>query len=130
MNILNPLVTNRRVLTLLCVCPVDKSVSNWKRLCYGIFTLFVITSNLCGFVASSLFFVKFVSSDLEMSLHALLQICALTSATYMSIIGIVSRKKIGAIFENLWQIYKSGEISYETDCSLIFNRHLFIHKNR
>lgn len=114
MNIINPLVTNRRMLTLLCVCPVDHSVNTWKRLSYKIFTLFVITSNLCGLVASSLFFAKFVSSDLEMSLHALLQMCALTSATYMSIIGIVSRKKIGAIFENLWQIHKSGEISFET----------------
>lgn len=108
MNI-NPLKTNRKLLILLCVCPPAKSISKWKRFGCALFTIVIIASNLCGLIASSSFFIKFVSSDLEMSLHALLQMCACTSAIYMHIIGIISNNRINDIFENLNKIYVEGK---------------------
>ena len=106
---MTPLKINRRVLTWLCVYPVDEVTSKCKNLSYILCTVLTLAANTCGLLASSACFAKYVSNDMELSLHALLQICALTSATYMMIIALFSRRNVKMIFDNLAKIHESGK---------------------
>lgn len=108
MKRINPLQTNQQVLRMLCVCPFAKETSPWTKVLCISFTAFIFMSNLCGIIASITFFTKFVSSDLELSLHALLQIAALTAAIYMNANALFSRNKINTIFQKLETIYESS----------------------
>lgn len=109
------LAVNRRVLTLLYVCPTTEGTNKWKEIFYIVFTTLTTAANVCGFIASSFFFGKFVTTDLESSLHALLQMAALGAATYMLVVGLFSRHEINEIFNHLKKIYD------ESKCWLEFN---------
>lgn len=115
---MRPLQTNKRVLTLLCLYPSDESVSKWKQLTLAVFTFLIIAANMCGLIASSFYFVKFVSTDLETSLHALLQMAALSAATYMLVIGLVLRQKINDIFSRLKNIYDASKNNFQENNGL------------
>lgn len=106
---LDVLAVNRRVLTLLYLCPTSGTNSKWIDVFYIIFTILTIVVNVCGFIASSLFFGKFATTDLESSLHALLQMAALGAATYMLVIGLFSRHEINEIFNHLKKIYNESK---------------------
>lgn len=106
---MQPLATMKQVLTVLCVYPAKENASHCKKLMYILITAFVMVVNLAGLIASFAFFLRFVSSDFESSLHALLQICALSAATYMLAIGFISRHKTKSIFNNLSTIYEASK---------------------
>lgn len=106
---MTPLKINQRILTWLCVYPVNGVTSKCKHLSYILCTVLTLAANICGLLASSACFAKFVSNDMELSLHALLQICALSSATYMMIIALFSRRNVKMIFDSLAKIHDSGK---------------------
>lgn len=106
---MEPLQTIKQVLTVLCVYPAPVKTSQWLKLLYTLVTVLVVAANLAGLIASLVFFFEFVSSDFESSLHALLQICALSAATYMHAIGLFSRHRIKIVFENLGKIYEASK---------------------
>lgn len=102
---MNPLVTNKKVLTWLCLCPAEKSTKwSWK-LIYAIFALTIFTGNLCAFVVSVVYFMQFVSTDLEGCLYALYQIGAFSALIYMTMTAFYLRHEISALFESLSEIY-------------------------
>lgn len=106
---MQPLTTNRHVLSVLCVYPVDEGTSRSKKLTYILFTVFVFAGNLTGFTTSVAFFLKFLSSDFGSSLHALLQICAFIASTYVLVVGLHSRHEIRNNFKRLAKIYDASK---------------------
>lgn len=100
-----PLAFHQRMWTLLCVCPLNKDSTTWKRWFCVIFlsTIFVLNVSL---VLSSITFVsEFWSSDLKGSLHALFQLATHMGVVYVVIVQIMFRQRIAAIFAQLQQIY-------------------------
>lgn len=114
---MKPLVTNQKVLTWICICPVDKNATKFEKSArIGITSLIVITL-FCGFIASVVFFVKFVSIDLEKSLYTVFQIVGTLLILYSFIVLYLFRNEINAIFEHLTEIYD--------ECKLLLNKNRF-----
>lgn len=62
-----------------------------------------------GTVSSVVFFLTFISIDLELSLFALYEIFGILSMMYVFIAAFLSRHKINDIFEGLQQIYRASK---------------------
>lgn len=64
---------------------------------------------MCAVIASAIFFLKFVSVDLNQSLYAMFQIAAYTNVTYIYIAAFLLRHKITAVFDSLTEIYEESK---------------------
>lgn len=104
---MKPLETTKRVLTWLCVCPADESTSIKQKKMYAIFTFMVCFSCISGFLGSVAFFIKFMKSDLENSLIALIVLAACAAIIIGIIVAFLFRHKINEIFEDLSTIYSA-----------------------
>lgn len=99
---MEPLVTNRRCLIWISVCPADESSNRWQKLAYVIFSLIILAMLLFGITASAVFCWKFVSIDLGRSVFSFVVVAAEFTAIYLALVGmILLRHKIGAVFDNL-----------------------------
>lgn len=122
---MQPLTTCRRVLTWLGVCPISGNVSKFERFDPIVVSFLIISSVSVALVASMVFFVKFLSVDLEKSLQTLLQIAGALSILYSFIVLYISRNKISAVFDHLKQIFDASKIFFRsikirirTDCNI------------
>lgn len=109
---MNPLVMNRRVLTWLCVLPLDEVTTRKEKLTYIALSIGVILTIFSGLIGSVIFFLKFVSTDLEESLYALFQISALFSTANAIVVTAFTRHRIPAMFVNLMGIYEECECDF------------------
>lgn len=125
---MKPLETNKKVLTWLSICPLDKN-ANWNQKLVRIAFSFVFIGNqVVAFAGSLTFFLKYVSVDLEQCLYALFQLAAEVSVMYMLTIAFVQRYKITALFDNLSKIYDASKIcwtSVKVFSKVHFNRLFF-----
>lgn len=96
-----PLETTRRVLMWLCVYPTHKKVTNSTKLSYVVFSVILFILNLNGLVASAVYFLKFVVTDLESALYALFQVDTLIATGYANIVLLLSQHEFIAIFDGL-----------------------------
>lgn len=106
---MKPLVTNRRVLTWLCVHPADETTSKFEKISYFIFSLIVFSGILSSLIASIAFFYKYVKVDLEVALYAVSQIAAASSVLYAIIMTLFSRPGITDVFKRLTIIYNESK---------------------
>lgn len=106
---MNPLATNRRVLTWLCACPAPDSTNKWHNRAHIAFTgaLFVVVIGCI--IASTIFFMEYVSTDLEDALNAMFPIAAVSGLIYMIIAAIILRSRIKSIFVGLERIYEASK---------------------
>lgn len=105
---MQPLPTVTRILTWLCVYPLDDTATRGTKLaCIG-FSSFVFGMILCQIPASVAFAVKFLAIDLELFLYAVYQVIAWLPLVYMFIVAITFRHKITALIVSLTQIYDKG----------------------
>lgn len=72
---MTPLPKIRKVLSWLSALPSDEKTTKWNKMLYKMFPLFVTVGISTCFTSSLIFFCRFVSIDLEVSLYALFQIC-------------------------------------------------------
>lgn len=100
-----PLPTNQRVLTWLCIRPMNTDENRWKKLFYIMFSITFVSMDLTGLFSSVAFFLINISTDLEESLYALFQISAFSGLTYMCIVAFLLRNEITAFLGTLSQIY-------------------------
>lgn len=100
-----PLKTTRKVLTWICVHPVDEAVSNRTKMGYAFFSITLFIINMNGLVASAAYLLKFISTDLESALYSAFQVDTLTATAYSNIVVLVSRSKFVAIFDELDNIF-------------------------
>lgn len=103
---MKPLVMNQRVLTWLCVFPLDEAATMKEKLTCITFSIGVILTIFSGLTGSVVFFLKFVSTDLEESLYALFQIAAIFSTSNAIVVAVLMRHRIPAMFSNLTEIYE------------------------
>lgn len=101
-----PLETSRRVLTWFRVCPPDENATKWNKYAYLAFTTIALLIHLCSFASDGIFFLKFLSTDMEHALMGLLQFFGNGAMAYSIVIMLVFRHKINAIFESLSEIQK------------------------
>lgn len=106
---MRPLVTNRRVLTWLCVCSADEYTTIKPKMLYVSITIIVFVAILSAFAGTLAFVLKFFSVDLEASLLGFLPNVAYASGVYGMIVSFIIRKKINAIFDELMLIYNKSK---------------------
>lgn len=102
---MHPLPTNQRMLTWICVSPLESRDSKWMKPFCVIFALTTFLAVLSCVLSSVIFFSSNVSIDVEESLYALFQISAFSGVAYMAIVAFYSRKKINAFLETLTAIH-------------------------
>lgn len=100
---MKPLKTNHRILTWFCACTV-KPPSKWKSLFFANLTAAIFLLNISSAGAAAVYFLRFVSDDLESCLFCLLQIAATVSLSYMIIVVFLASHRINNIFLQLERI--------------------------
>lgn len=99
------LSTHERVLTWLCVLPINENANRFKNSARILFTSLLIAALLCVMASSVAFFVKFVSIDLQKCLYTIFQFSGPLSVFYSFVFLRFPRKKVKAIFKQLADIY-------------------------
>lgn len=102
---MRPLETNRYILTWFSIYPPAKNTSKWKRWMYISFTVFDLIILLLSIAAASAFFRKFVSTDLEASLMALMDLVGCLTMSYVIMVTFYQRQEFLIIFDGLTKIY-------------------------
>lgn len=106
---MEPLPTSRRVLTWLCIYPANETTSAQKKLVFAAYSLLVILALVAADVSSWMFYLKFVSVDLETSLMADFQIFGFAMELYIFPVMLLSRLKVKSTFESLAEIYDASK---------------------
>lgn len=106
---MNPLVTNQRVFSWFCVCPVDENTGILWRILYVLNILISIVIELSDFIASFKFIIENFTTNLEASLYAVTQVAGSSGLLYMIASAIVLRKKITALFYSLSKIFDESK---------------------
>lgn len=107
---MTPLITNKRVLIWLWMCPADGKSDNsmLKSLAHIAFGFTVFFGVVAGLISSFAYFESFVWVDLENSLYALFQVAAFLGLVPLFPIAISSRQKISQLLDNLSNIYAAS----------------------
>lgn len=107
---MTPLETNRRILTWLCIYPVNENASEQHKILRSLFGIGVFVANLMVFIVSIVFLVKFASTDIEEALFSVIQLAGTGNILYVSIIIFIVRHKIVGLFKSLDKIYEERKI--------------------
>lgn len=102
---IEPLATNQRVMTWLCMRPADESTSKQSIAMHIAFIITVCTFEFCCLMSSGVFFVKFVRTEFEASLYGFFQVAGHTPTFVAIIVALAYRQRIAAIFTKLSEIY-------------------------
>lgn len=105
------------MLTAIYLYPVIDVI--WTKIIYAIFGFLALGVIVSIIVMSVIFFLKFVSNDLETSLFALLQIFACSAIAYEYVCVFCMRYKLAALCDQLADIYKMRKklANYRFCCS-------------
>lgn len=105
-----PLVTNRRCLTWLCVYPPDESTSRWERIFHNIFFATTLAVQIGTVAAYLVFSWKFASIHASQSVLAFMGAVMSFNVAYMALVGrLLLGHKIRSIFDHLSTIYKASK---------------------
>lgn len=99
---MQPLQTNRQVLTWLCICPFEQNTSIVKKTFFAILTLFQLLCVISFVLSSIVIFVNNVSVNLEECLYAIVQMAGHGGLAY-------TWKKMSDIFKDLDAIYMKSK---------------------
>lgn len=99
-----PLSSIQQTLSWFCVCPFDGSPSCWKRNARLLFTIMILVINVGALASSTVFFYKYLSTNLEGSLYALSIIIAFGGMFYVALIALLMRQKVTAALGSLASI--------------------------
>lgn len=106
-----PLITNRRMLTWLCVYPAEGGTTKWKKLAHISLTIIALAISLSSFGMSTYAFLHSMDTDLETSLFCLLQMVGEMNVAYIIVVTVFYREEITEILESLSKIYKKRKIA-------------------
>lgn len=101
---MRPLATAQRIFSWFCIGPFDEP-STGKEIARVVFVVFLPISVVSCKVSSVLFFFKYISTDLNGSIFALLQIAMYFGLIYTMVAVASSRRELLAIFDSLSKIY-------------------------
>ena len=103
---MNPLATDQRILTWLCVLPVEENASKRQKYARIAFTSAVIVIAILNPLSSLLYAVKFFSTNFLDSSIALCQLFGDIAALNSIVVAFFLRSKILSIYEKLSTIYE------------------------
>lgn len=102
------LITNKTVMSWLCMLPIDKTASAKQKLCYYLRGLIAFIPTASGLIAHSTFFKKNIHSNPAASLFALMGAIGTGGSVYIAIIAFIMRHEMIIIYDLLSDIYDSG----------------------
>lgn len=123
---MEPLVTNKKVLILLCVCPPDKSASVGHKIACILFALVIFILNASVVEVHLSYFSTFFSINLADSLYALMYGIAFFAPVYGMISTLFVRNQFGGIFRELSVIYRASECS-SNHCRIMSSEFHVVH---
>lgn len=91
------------------MCTPDANTSKVNRIAYVGVVSIILLLNVVAFIAHVLFFVKFLSTDLQGALFAFMTIWAYFIMMYTVINAISLKSKMNQIFEKLTEICCESE---------------------
>lgn len=103
---MKPLESIVQMLTWLSAYPPDERTSKTKKLLYIFIFVVIMAVLICGFIAFATFFFKYIMSDLEKALMAVMTLCTATGTSYTLVVSFVKRLKMKSIFDDLSEIYE------------------------
>lgn len=106
---MKPLASLQLIFSWISMYPAAAETALWKRFVFKAFPMVLIIGNLSGLISSSVFFLKFITTDLEGCLYALFQIVGQLDMTNAVITTFASRNRIAAMFKSLEDIYDAGK---------------------
>lgn len=116
---IQPLETNKKMLTRFCLLPADEASTSTMKWMRGAVAFGAISFLLAGQISFATFFLKFVSVDLETALFAIWQLSGFSTLLYMILNMFLMRSKIKSTYEMLSNIYRTSK------CRLVLKFDLF-----
>ena len=105
-----PLELNHQIMVWFCSCPVIEN-DNRKKFFTIAFIAVVFTLKCTFLIAAMVYIFKFIHSDVQSSLHAILLVIGTVQGICTLIFGIIYRSKINSIFMSLQVIHDASECS-------------------
>lgn len=106
---MEPLVTTKRVLVWLWMCPADENSSKWKKIACYIFALAIFVLNLLHIIVYIIFVTESMSIDFERSLFAAMLSIYVCGIQFITIFAFAFQQKIDHILKKLSNIYRYSE---------------------
>lgn len=100
------LSTDQRVLTWICVFPVNKTTSKCRKLTYITLALAITLIMLTAFMSSLKYSLNFMSFNLQETLVGLRPFLVSVQALNSIVVTFFLRHKIPPIYEQLREIYE------------------------
>lgn len=107
---MNPLKLNQSVLTLIGVCAVEENTASSKKIRNIFVYILMVVMQIINITATSLYFIKYISTDYDGAIYGLLAATVLTAMLYILITLRYHSKKLLAIFSTLDDMYKECKI--------------------
>lgn len=100
---------NELLFTLLCIYPVDEGTDRWIRIRNMSFATTAMIFQICAQLASLIYLVKNITSDLSNVLAGVFQFSAVTAGVYTVFIALSIRSEIKEIFIEFRKFYDSSK---------------------
>lgn len=120
---MEPLQLNKFYLKRVNLYPVEKHEDPLTKFKHHTFTVLVVTFECLSFFYSVVFISRNYITNIEKSLHAMLQVAAVGSVIYIWIIGYLQRNKVVETFKYMNTIYNLCNFHSKFNC---FNGHKII----
>lgn len=108
---MDALKLNQAVLTFIGVCATDANTALRKKIQFSLFYALMLLMYFLNIIACGLYFIKYISTDYDNGIYALLAVVVLVTLLYILIDLRYHSLKLRQIFETLYAIYERGKIS-------------------
>lgn len=101
------LATNRLIFNWLSICSFAHETSLTHKLCVLAFTVYVPFIQTLTMISCIMFVFKNIKCNVNQSLYAVMQICAVSCTIFPLIHAYINHRQIEGIFVKLQKIYES-----------------------
>lgn len=106
---MKPLRLIIKMLMWLGAYPPDENASKSKKLLYIFIAVVIIAVLVCCHIGFAAFFFKYIMSDLEKALMAVMTLCSGFIPTYILIVSMFTRSSMRNVFDRLSEIYEMSK---------------------
>lgn len=107
---MNPLKTERQILTWFCICPPADNVGPLQKFTYAIFSVTVVVAIASLVVASAVYFRKYMAIDFEEAFDGLHPVFGWTPLVFIFFIMHLLKHRIVEVFDALSSIYSERKL--------------------
>lgn len=106
---MEPLMTNHRVMMWLSMIPADELTNKKDRMTYVASTFIVTAITSCSLCSSILSVLFYLPIDFETCVYAIFQVAAEAAVLNLIVIALFKRHRIASIFAKLAEIFNASE---------------------